>query len=217
MSITSLKKSAKAALKGKWLIAIGANVIIGVISGITSYSYYFMFMSLIFVVLPLEVGLSWFYLDIYDGKDVEIKQLFDGFKNYGKVLGTSLLVWALTLLWALLLIIPGIIKGISYSQALYIIRENPEIGTKEAIKESQTLMNGYKGKYLLTMLSFIGWVLAPVITLFIGILALQVNAYYIAVILFIASFIYIICISFYLTPYFQATMAGFYRELKNNL
>lgn len=67
-----------------------------------------------------------------------------------------------TLLWTLLFVIPGIIKSFSYSQALYLYRDDLRAGrdiqsTKYYIAQSQKLMTDYKGQLFMMYLSLIGW------------------------------------------------------------
>ena len=57
-------------------------------------------------------------------------------------------------LWGLLLIIPGIIKGIAYSQAFYVYLDNPELTASECIKESEDIMDGFKTDYFVLSLLF---------------------------------------------------------------
>ena len=92
-------------------------------------------------------------------------------------------------LWSLLLFVPGVIKAISYSQAIMIMLENPNMDIMTAIKESQRMMNGHKMEYFVLDLSFIPWML--LVTLTFGIASLWVS------------------------PYMQITMVNYYNALKN--
>ena len=74
--------------------------------------------------------------------------------------------------------------------AYYIMNDNPYIKPIEAINKSKAMMKGYKGKYFLLGLSFIGWYLLGILTLGIG---------------------YI-----WLTPYVGLSTANFYENLKQN-
>lgn len=80
----------------------------------------------------------------------------------------------MTLLWGLLLIVPGIIKWISYSQALFIYKEHlnrhEHVSAMECLRESESMMKGHKWQYVLLMLSFIGWDILGMITLGIAFL-----------------------------------------------
>ena len=66
--------------------------------------------------------------------------------------------WSLT-------IIGGFIKRYSYFLVPYILAENPTIKSRDAIKLSRDMMNGYKFKCFILELSFIWWRLLGVITL----------------------------------------------------
>ena len=61
------------------------------------------------------------------------------------------------LLWTLLFIVPGIIKSYSYRLVPYILAENPDIDTNEALMRSEQLMRGNKWETFIYDLSFIGW------------------------------------------------------------
>jgi len=61
-----------------------------------------------------------------------------------KTFVTSFLVGLFTILWALLLVIPGIIKAYSYGMYLYLLDVKPEMTASETIRESMKLMEGRK-------------------------------------------------------------------------
>ena len=92
-------------------------------------------------------------------------------------------------LWSLLLFVPGVIKAISYSQAIMIMLENPNMDIMTAIKESQRMMNGHKMEYFILDLSFILWILLVTVTFGIA--------------------------SLWVSPYMQITMVNYYNTLKN--
>ena len=94
-------------------------------------------------------------------------------------------------LWLLLflLLIPAIIKSYSYYCAPYILADSPNVGATDALTLSKKMMEGYKWKLFVAQLTFLGWFLLCVITF--GILWI-----------------------FYVGPYYNATMAGFYHEIK---
>lgn len=66
----------------------------------------------------------------------------EGRKIFWSYFGLSLLVVVLVLLWTLLLIVPGIVFGIYYSMAMYVlVFEN--ISGKAAINQSKQLVKGH--------------------------------------------------------------------------
>ena len=131
-----------------------------------------------------------FSLSLSRNENARLEQIFEGFRNYGTVLGACLLMVVFIILWALLLIIPGIIAAIAYSQTFYILAEDDTIGSMDALRKSKEMMDGYKWKYFCLGLRFIGWVLLCVLTLGIGFL--------------------------WLSPYIQVSYAKFYEDLKTN-
>lgn len=116
------------------------------------------------------------------------------FNNVDYFLGTILLYiiqYVFIFLWMILLIIPGLIKALAYSQSFYIYRDAIDRGEKisylDAITRSRKLMDDHKWEYFVMGLSFIGWGLLAVITF--GIAAIWVQ------------------------PYMTLSFANYYREL----
>ncbi|GGH76869.1 putative membrane protein [Pullulanibacillus pueri] len=191
--ITELKRKALASLKGRWSFSVLVTLITGFIylgipniatsyindtgSSPSLYPFYStadIAMELIsFILFPITVGLNWVFLDVSRKKETTIKTLFSPFSDllyYLKMLGTQLLMGLFIFLWSLLLIIPGIIKSLAYSQTFLVMRDHPEYSVLEAITASRRLMHGYKWKYVLLWLSFIGWGILASLTAGIGML-----------------------------------------------
>ncbi|WP_257391796.1 DUF975 family protein [Mesobacillus jeotgali] len=194
MTISQIKKKALASLKGKWGISVGLTITIffittfvpmfieiflsgGFSQWVSQTETPLIAESVNFVLtlffIPLTVASYWFYLVIARWYDPKISDVFSVYKEWElalKVVGSSILVFFFSMLWTLLLIIPGIIKGISYSQVFYLLRDQPELSGLEAITESKKRMKGYKWKFFLLNLSFIGWAFIAIFTLGIGFL-----------------------------------------------
>lgn len=113
----------------------------------------------------LTVGLVWYSLKISRSQQTAVSDLFEAFKIPLKVLWLSVLLFVFTLLWSLLLVIPGIIAAYSYSQAYNVLYDHPDYSAMQCIRESKWLMRGYKAELFGLDFSFIGWVLLGVITL----------------------------------------------------
>jgi len=77
------------------------------------------------LLLPLGFGYTVLFLDVIRGIKLDFARLFDGFKDYGRILGTMLLTTVYTFLWTLLLVIPGIMKSYSYAMTLFILKDYP--------------------------------------------------------------------------------------------
>ncbi len=122
---------------------------------------------------PMAVGLAHYFLRVTDRNNPQLGDLFAEFKNFGNTVLLTLLTGIFTFLWSLLFIIPGIIAGLSYAMAPYIMAEHPEIGPMDALRMSKDMMRGNKGDYFLLHLSFIGWYLLCVLTLGVGFIFLS--------------------------------------------
>ena len=141
------------------------------------------------LLIPFTIAASGYYLNHIRGFNPEWKSLYkEGIDNYGAYLVTGVLVNVFTVLWSLLFVVPGIIKALAYSQAKYVIHDNPRLKGKEAIEISKRMTNGFKGDLFSMYLSFIGWYILVGLTG--GIL------------------------SIYVTPYVETTAAMYYENLK---
>lgn len=120
----------------------------------------------IFIGNMIEVGSMRFYLENSEKKS-PLGLILYGFQSgqYGKNTLTLFLRDLYTVLWSLLLVIPGVIKGLEYSMIPYILAENPKISRKRAFELSKAMMDGQKWDAFVLELSFIGWYLLGTITL----------------------------------------------------
>lgn len=196
-SISQLKDKALEQLRGNWrepvLTTLVYFVIVGVFAGMQEIPAIgiFIYIAATLLIFPVYgAGYGIAMLAFFRGdKNNLISKSFDPLKNeYGRYLGTMLLVIVYAFLWTLLFIIPGIIKSLSYGLTVYILKDNPEMKNNEAIELSMKMMDGYKWKLFVLQLSFLGWALLGILTLGIGYL--------------------------WLVPYVQTTIAAFYEERK---
>jgi uncharacterized membrane protein len=148
-----LRAMARTQLEGTWLAAAGMRFVYSIILGISSI----VGVGPLILGGPLELGHTGYFLKKARGEAVKVDNLFDGFKQFGSSFLLFLLRAIFIMLWSCLLIIPGIIKGYSYSMAFYIMKDNPDIGALGAITQSRKMMDGHKGKLFELYVSFIGW------------------------------------------------------------
>ena len=87
----------------------------------------------------------------------------------------------------MLFIVPGIIKGYSYSMTPFIMAENPELSASEAINRSKAMMDGHKTELFVLDLTLFGWAILCALTLNLG--------------------------NLFLNPYRNAAYAAFYRQI----
>lgn len=141
--------------------------------------YYVLNVLITIVLIPLNIGVAQNVLAWSRGEDVnKWKVLFGGFnsaKIFFKQVGVVVLNTILCALWTILLIVPGIIKGLAYSMYPYVLRDEPELSVWQTLKKSEAIMKGYKGKLFLMYLSFVGWFILGAFTF--GILYIWLTPY----------------------------------------
>lgn len=106
---------------------------------------------------PLQLGFSIFMLTFFRSRKIDNTLLFEGFSNFGRALLLLVLMIVKITLWTLLFFVPGIIAAFRYSQAFYVLADNPDMSARQCIKESCRIMTGNKGRYFYLLLTFIGW------------------------------------------------------------
>lgn len=141
--------------------------------------YYILNVLITIVLIPLNIGVAQNVLAWSRGEDVnKWKVLFGGFnsaKIFFKQVGVVVLNTILCALWAILLVVPGIIKGLAYSMYPYVLRDEPDLSVWQTLKKSEAIMKGYKGKLFLMYLSFVGWFILGAFTF--GILYIWLTPY----------------------------------------
>lgn len=187
---SELRLMARQQLQGKWgmsiLVCFLCSLILG---GVGAIPFAGLVASLV-IAGPFTLGQTIYFVRLKRGDKPPLEVMFDGFSKFKTSFLLYLLYSIFVLLWSLLLIIPGIIAALSYSMSFYILYDNPQMTSMEALRASKEMMRGYKGKLFLLYLSFIGWALLCVLTLGIGYL--------------------------WLAPYIQTATANFYDNLKNS-
>ncbi|MFD2670637.1 DUF975 family protein [Marinicrinis sediminis] len=168
------REMAQHRLKGMWTKAVLAGLVYGLLVSIPNYipniDDPISIVLSIFLTGPLFYGLSLFFLSFARGKDTAYSQLFKGFEQPLKSFLLYVMQTVLTLLWTMLLIVPGIIAWLKYSMAYYLMIDHPELKPMEAIRESTRLMEGNKMRYFKLNLSFLGWYILCVLSCGIGFL-----------------------------------------------
>lgn len=147
-------------------------------------------LALAFLVLnPLKVGTSRFFIKNLN-QPAEVKEVAYAFdNNYRETVKTMLWRDIYTFLWALLLVVPGIIKMYEYRMIPYLLADDPTMTKDQAFAESKRMMTGNKWKAFVLDLSFLGW-------------------------LILSAFTFGLLFLFYVSPYRCLTMAALYESLR---
>lgn len=120
----------------------------------------------IFVSKVIEVGNDRFFLENRRFTKTKASKLLLLYR-LGKTTHTAYTMFLknlYTILWAFT-IVGGFIKYYSYYLVPYILAENPNMKTKDVLKLSRDMMNGYKWEMFKLDLSFIGYYLLGLLTL----------------------------------------------------
>ncbi len=205
--INDLKDQALATLRGKWGSFVGITLIyfilVGIATGFTNYGSILLGSSfstlaiictisgvlLTLLMLPIAMGFAVAHLHS-SRQDIPADpgDLFYGYKWFGHVLGTFILLYLAVFVGFILFVVPGIILSFAYALVPFILHDHPELSATETMWMSRMMMKGHKWELFVLELSFIGWALLCVLTLFIGYL--------------------------WLVPYMQMTITKFYEKIR---
>ena len=198
ISRSELKRGAKSQLANYWGVSIGITIVCILVSYIPELLSYIdpesatiaILIPIISLVItgPLGIGQSRFFINLANRENPKFSDLWFGFNNILRGIGVTLLVGIAVCIGTILFIIPGIIVSFMYSQVYYIMAENPDISVLDCLRESARIMKGHKMELFILELSFLGWIILTAFTC--GIAGL------------------------YVLPYYSATLANFYLEIK---
>ena len=135
----------------------------------------------------IQLGLAVYCIGLYKGDEVNYLTIFSRFNGLKPIVFILILVVAITLGF-ILLIVPGIILALMYSQVFFILADDPDVGTIEAFNKSEKMMRGHKWQLFMLNLEAALYFFASIFTLFIWLA--------------------------WLLPRYSVAMAGFYEELK---
>ena len=135
----------------------------------------------------IQLGLAVFCLDVFTKGEADFTTIFSRFDSFKPIIFIIVLSIAI-LLGFILLIIPGIILALMYSQVFFILADDPDIGVIEAFNLSEKMMRNYKWQLFMLNLEAVLFFIAGIFTLFIWWV--------------------------WLLPRYSIAYAGFYEELK---
>jgi len=156
---------------------------------ITSVSPQNLILNLLAVCLAgyIQLGIAVFSLDVYKKGEVNFTTIFSRFNDLKPIIFIIILTIAIALGF-ILLVIPGIILALMYSQIFFILADDPDIGIIEAFNLSEKMMRNNKWQLFMLNLEAFLYFFAGIFTLFIWWV--------------------------WLLPRYSIAYAGFYEELK---
>ena len=135
----------------------------------------------------IQVGIALYCLEIYKGKNVGLETIFSRFNGFKPII-FMLIYTLIVFLGLILLVVPGIILGLMYSQIFFILADDPGIGVIEAFNLSNKMMKNNMWQFFMLNLEALLYFIAGVFTFFIWWI--------------------------WLLPRYSIAYAGFYEELK---
>ena len=140
------------------------------------------------VTAYIQVGVALYSLEVYKGKKVGLETIFSRFNGFKPIIFT-LIYTLIVFLGVILLVVPGIILGLMYSQVFYILADNPDIGVTEAFNLSSKMMKNNMLQLFMLNLEALLYFIAGIFTLLIWWV--------------------------WLVPRYYVAFAGFYEAIKN--
>ena len=189
MDRIAIKENAKKMIKGNlwyiWkpvvylmLVAFAFGFVFGMIDVLAKTDVFVSIGSSLISVFAsiFEVGYAYYCLGFVRGQRMEVKDVWEFIKKVWVVaLLASILMGLNVALGLILLIIPGIIAALGLSLYAFVIADNPELTTTDALRKTWEITKGHKVEIFVFILSFIGWEILGCLTL--GILYIWLAPY----------------------------------------
>jgi len=123
----------------------------------------------LFIINPISFGAKYIRLKAVRHEKFDVKEVFDGFKNYLNVILAALLASSIIIIGFVFLLIPGIIFACRLAFVPYLVMDK-KLDPVKAVEESWRLTHGYGWKiFWMAILAFFIGVLGFV-CLFVGII-----------------------------------------------
>lgn len=183
ISTKQCKSSAKDYLRGSWGLCAKTTLVYFLFClmfiSVTVFPAIFVkwwlalpigFVSLMFISI-FSYGYDTFCLNLVQNNEAKISQLFAGFsKKIGSVLKVFFKKFFLAIFWLVLLIVPFFVNFIGYSMANFLMIDKANINGNNCLKESKHIMQQNYKRYTKLLLSFTGWILLGIVSVFVGML-----------------------------------------------
>ncbi|MEE3343381.1 MAG: DUF975 family protein [Bacilli bacterium] len=125
----------------------------------------------------ISVGFAYFMINFVNDKKHNLKDLLHFADDYVRDFITDFWQSLYCFLWALLFIIPGVMKAYAYSMVPILLADDKykKLDSKEILQKSEEIMYGHKMDLFVLDLSFIGWHFLAIFTL--GLLEIWIIPY----------------------------------------
>ncbi len=158
----------------------------------------------------VRLGHACYNLNLTDGYDASVGDLFSEFDRFADGFVMNLLLTVYTFLWSLLFVIPGIMKAYSYAMTPYILFEHPEYNPNYAITLSKEMMMGHRFRLFCLQVSFVGWSLLAAIPAVVAVVAFFYGINFLLPLILVSA-----VLEMFVIAYRETAIAAFYREISD--
>jgi len=114
---------------------------------------------------PLLIGFSSVIVALSKGEEVSLKTLFSGFKNVNTKIVLYISKTFYILFFTIFLIVPGIMKALSYSMSFYVLLNEPKLDASKALLKSKRIMHGHKQELFNLYLGYLPLIILGILSL----------------------------------------------------
>lgn len=107
----------------------------------------------------VNLGEALYALTYIRNRKVEFKALTEGAPLYLKTFGIYILQLVIVAFWSIFFVIPGIVAALNFSQAYYVLADDPDKGVTQVLAESKMLMQGNRFTYIRLLLYYLPYLL----------------------------------------------------------
>ncbi len=133
------------------------------------YIWLFTMAYILLLQRPIEYGVAFAHLKAARGDKLEVKHMFDVFKNYWNAVLANILVGLIVIIGFIFFIVPGIFLACKLAFVPYIVVDR-KLDVIEAIKESWNLTDGYAIDVFVIALLAIPITIGGLLLFFVGII-----------------------------------------------
>jgi len=166
LSQRKIKKMARQMFAGKWLLSIGVMAIFAVLTRApgfllsyfwdSDFAVFLLDAYSMFINGPLMLGLAYYFIETFrQTENAGLSSISNGFANMKSAFALYIRLWIRIMLWSMLFVIPGIIAAVRYSQAFFILADEPDTLPSLCIEKSKFYMFGNKANFCMLELSFL--------------------------------------------------------------
>ena len=200
-----------------WAVVLGGLVLsVGSMLGLMLFPLFGFFLSY-FAMGFLCVGQKKFVLGRLDGKNLPVETVFSSFKICLQAFALKTIIILYSMLWTILLIVPGIICLLNYSFASFIMAENEGLDALTTLEKSKNLVYGYRSKVLvLALFAFVMFLAFGAVGFGITALIGLFTTLPVWAIVTITVGVALVGLALVSLPFYEISMAKIYLEAKNN-